>query len=182
MAATAKAIRPAEPAPVNDGCVSVAELADAFGCSTRTVEKYAAQGLIVRVSRGRYHFVSSVRKVVDYLRKQAATQQSGDGKFDAVAEGVLAKQAQRRLSELRIAQLEGTVISMDEVDQVWTALVVQNRQLVMSIPGRLRMEIPTMSGHEQKVAERVCHDLLTETAMGTGKRPHIKTKLEEVTL
>lgn len=80
MAATAKATAPA---PENDGCVSVADLADAFGCSTRTVEKYAAQGLIVRVSRGRYHLISSVRKVVDYLRKQAATQQSGDGKFDA---------------------------------------------------------------------------------------------------
>jgi phage terminase Nu1 subunit (DNA packaging protein) len=182
-ATTARTENPPSPAQEDHipGTCTVADLAEMLDCTTRTVEKYAQQGLIVRVSRGRYHLAQSVKKVVNYLRAQAASQRSASG-HDSVEESVLLKRTQRRLAEIRVAELEGTVIPVSDVEEAWTTLVVQNRQLVMSIPGRIRMEIPNISGHEQKLIQRLCHDLLTETALGTGKMPSNKTRRLETTL
>lgn len=151
--------------------VSVHELATALDCSTRSVEKYAEQDLVIKVGRGRYKYVESIQNVVRYLRKQASTQTTGDGKFDLVEEGALYKQAQRKMLEMRVEQMEGRLISVQEIEEAWSTLVTETRQMVLSLPGRCRMELPDLTGHEQKLIEGICRDLLTETALGTGKMP-----------
>ena len=151
--------------------VSVHQLATALDCSTRSVEKYAEQGLVLKVGRGRYKYLESIQNVVRYLRKQASTQASGDGKFDLVEESALFKQAQRKMLEMRVEQMEGRLISVAEVEDAWATLVTETRQMVLSLPGRCRMELPDLTGHEQKLIEGICRDLLTEMALGTGKMP-----------
>lgn len=156
------------------GTVSVKQLADVLDCSTRQVEKYCEEGLVVRVERGSYHFLTSVRNVVQHLRKQASNNMGGDGKQSVADENILFRRSQRKLSELRIAQLEGQLISVAEIDEAWAVLVAANRQLMLSLPGRYRLENPAASGHDQKVLQTLVHEMLTETSLGTGERPPIK--------
>jgi phage terminase Nu1 subunit (DNA packaging protein) len=118
------------------GSVTSQQLADVFDCTKRMVEKYAEEGIVVRVARGRYHFLSSVKNLIVHLRKQAALQEGKEG--SAVDEGILYRRTQRRLAEIRIAKIEGLLIEREEVEQAWEALVLANRQLVLSIPGRAR--------------------------------------------
>lgn len=155
------------------GTVGAKELAEVLDCTTRQVEKYCEEGLVIRVERGCYHFTTSIRNVVAHLRKQAANNISTAG--DSVADAAIRfRDTQTRLSELRIAKMEGTLISMEELEDVWGALVGTNRQLIQSIPSRIRMEIPTITAAQQKIITQLCHDLLTETALGEGRRPKIK--------
>lgn len=153
------------------GTVSAPQLAAALDCTTRTIEKYAEQNIVVKVARGRYHFLQSIKNVVAHLRKQAASQVSNDGKLDQVQENVRFKAAQRKMAEMRIEQMEGTLISVAEVEEAWSALVTANRQLVLSIPGRCRMELPDLTGHEQTIIQDICRQVLTETALGEGNMP-----------
>jgi phage terminase Nu1 subunit (DNA packaging protein) len=163
----------AEPkAPAPAGSVTSQQLAEVFDCTKRMVEKYAEQGIVVRVGRGRYHFLSSVKNLVVHLRKQAALQEGSEG--SAVDEGILFRRTQRRLAEIRIAQIEGKLISREEVEEVWAALVLANRQLVLSVATRARLELPHMTGHDQATIQKLCHDILAETALGEGTMPAIK--------
>lgn len=155
------------------GTVSVTQLAEVLDCSTRTVEKYAEQGLVIKVSRGRYHFLTSIRNVVKHLRKQASLQVSQDGKSDQISENVAYKAAQRRMAEMKIAEIEGKLISVAEVEDAWAALVAANRQLMLSVPNRVRMELPDITGHEQTIIQQIVRDLLTETSLGEGKMPGV---------
>lgn len=150
------------------GTVNAEQMAAALDCNRRTMERYAEQGLVVKVSRGRYHFLTSIRNVIGHLRKQAASQQSASG-LNAVDENVLLKQTQRKLAELRYEQLNGSVISLPEVEEAWSALVVATRQLVLSIPGRARAELPHLTGADQKALQLICHGVLKESALTNGE-------------
>lgn len=156
------------------GTVSAKQLADVLDCSTRQVEKYCEEGLVIRVERGAYHFLSSIRNVVTHLRKQAGNNMASNGAQSVADENILFRRSQRKLSELRIAQLEGTLITMAEIEESWAALVAANRQLMLSLPGRYRLENPGASGHDQAILQKLCHDMLSETALGEGRRPAVK--------
>lgn len=157
-----------------EGTVSSKQLAEVLDCTTRQVEKYCDEGLVIRVDRGCYHFLTSIRNVVAHLRKQASNNMGTDQKTSTADENILFRQSQRRIAEIRIAQMEGKLISMAEIEDVWAALVATNRQLMLSLPGRLRKELPGMSGQDQKTVLNLVHDMLSETALGDGKRPPIK--------
>jgi phage terminase Nu1 subunit (DNA packaging protein) len=170
----------AQPAPPAEAPgVTSHVLAEYLACNVRTVEKYAEQGLVHRIGRGRYDLKLSVSLVTAHLRKQASLQVSQDGREDAVAENVAMRKVERRMKELRLAQMEGTSITIQEVEDAWAELVTANRQLVLSIPSRARAELPHLTGQDQKDLMALCHEILTETALGEGKRPKRKqTKVE----
>jgi phage terminase Nu1 subunit (DNA packaging protein) len=130
----------------------------------KSIQRYAAEGVAVRVGHGRYLLLQSVQNLVRRLREQAAGRIGRDQNCDAVKANAELKQAQKRLTELRIAQLEGNLISLDEVKTAWDEVALSVRQLFMSLPSRARFDLPHLSGADQKVLERLTREMLTEVA------------------
>src|SRR5215831_17873271 len=85
-------------------------LAEVLRCDNSAIRKYARAGVIRRTSRGRYPFYESVGSVVEHLRQVAF----GRGSADAMRAGAASKDAQRRLAEMKLATLDGQLISLRE--------------------------------------------------------------------
>lgn len=169
----------AEKKPTPAGVVSVAQLAEVMDCDQRTIQKYAADGIVVRVSYGRYHLLNSVRNLIRHLRKQASLHAGRDSSIDPIAEGAFLKRVQVKIAEAKLRVMQGDLVSKAEVEEAWGALVTTNRQLVMSIASRARQEIPNLTGSDQKVLAGICADILRETALGKGVMPPLRRQEDD---
>lgn len=114
--------------------VTVAELADLLGLSTRTVKQLAAEGVFPRTSRGRYDLKAGVRNYTGRLRDGAALR-GGDDATTA---------ARRREAEARAAKLEvqarrmtGDLVEAAEVARRWTAILTDVRARMLAVPARV---------------------------------------------
>jgi phage terminase Nu1 subunit (DNA packaging protein) len=155
--------RPA--APAGPLLVDVHQLARFWACDVSIVQRLARKGLIPRAQRGQYPMIEATTRYIVYLRDQAAGRKSGDEKIDAVQENALLKRSQRQAVEMKIAEAEGRLISMPEVEAVWTAVVLTVKQLFLSLPGRARFDIPHLTGHDQKVLTDLCREMLREASI-----------------
>jgi len=121
--------------------VTVAELADLLGLSTRTVKQLAAEGVFPRTSRGQYDLKAGVRNYTARLRDGAALR-GGDDATSA---------ARRRESEARALKVElanrkalGELVEAQEVARRWTASLTDVRARMLAVPARVAARL----GHE----------------------------------
>ena len=96
------------------------------------VRQYAEEELAVRTGPGRFDLEASVGGVVQHLRELASSHR-GEG-ADVVKASAELKDAQRKLAELRYAQLDAQVISLPEAEMLWADLVRSARRLFQSYP------------------------------------------------
>jgi phage terminase Nu1 subunit (DNA packaging protein) len=144
-------------------------------CTTRTIREYDRMGLLVRVARGRYSLIESLSNIIVHFRELAAGRSLKQGDVDNTESGRL-KSAQRRLAELKIAEKEGKLVTIDEVSDVWAELVRASRQLFLSFPGRARFDLPHLTANDARVLERIARELLAETAFADGRAPVLLAK------
>lgn len=154
----------------DDGAQGAASstLAQLFDCTTRQVELLANKGICIRVGRGRYNLPASTRNYIRHLREQAAARVGHDPEKDGVAANVKYKDASTRLLEMRIQREAGELISVEDGRALWGSIIRQFRQMVLGLPGKMAFEIPTLTGHDRKIMERICHDGLEDVAAGRG--------------
>jgi phage terminase Nu1 subunit (DNA packaging protein) len=150
-------------APVDDS-VDTATVARWLNCSPRMVRQYAEEGLAVRTGPGRFDLERSVGNVVLHLRELASSRRGVDG-VDVVKASAALKEAQRRLAELRYAQLDAQVISLPEAEMLWADLVRSARSLFQSFPARARAALPHLSDADQVILEKVGEAMLREIAL-----------------
>jgi phage terminase Nu1 subunit (DNA packaging protein) len=141
-------------------------LARLWCCSKREVRLLAERGIAVRVGHGRYALYKSTQNYIVHLREVAAGRHSMDGTVDAVKASVHAKLQRARLDQLRADMLEEKLISIPEVDAAWAEIMLRIRDAVLSIPGRVRFDLPHMTAFDQRALAKICRDVLEETAEG----------------
>ncbi len=129
-----------------DDLVDAATVARLLNCTTRMVRQYAEEGLAVRVGPGRFDLEASVRGVVKHLRELASGHRSEGA--DVVKASAELKQSQKRLIDLRYNQLRAKLISIDEVEALWSDLIwrpnfyfVRLRRVFASAPRTCRPNI-----------------------------------------
>ena len=147
-----------------DNSVDAATIARWLNCSTRMVRQYAEEGLAVRARPGRFDLARSAGNVVLHLRELASSRRGADG-ADVVKASAALKDAQRRLAELRYAQLDAQVISLPEAEMPWADLVRSARRLFQSYPARARAALPHLSDADRSTLETVGEDMLREIAL-----------------
>lgn len=158
----------------SSGGASRLQLAQIMSCTTREIHYLAEEGIVVKIGRGRYNFVQSIRNYIVHLRERAAGRESKDGKVDVVTANAAFKHASTRLVELRIAEREGRMISIPEVESVWSSLVIDARGLVASIPNRIRSSLPALTPADHGVIERIVKDVLEDMALTEPENPPLE--------
>lgn len=154
-------------APVDDS-VDVETVARWLNCSPRMVRQYADEGLAVRTGPGRFDLEASVRGVVNHLRELASGHRSEGA--DVVKASAELKQSQKRLVDLRYNQLRAKLISIDEVEAVWSDLILATQFLFRSIAPRFRERAPYLSPQHYEMLQELTQELLREVAIA-GKAP-----------
>ena len=132
------------------------------GVSRKTIERYAAANVVVRVGHGRYLLLESIRRVARRLREQADERLGRDEQVDAARANVELKDAQRRLTQLKIEQLEEQLITIPEVQAAWDEIGLNIKQMFLSFPARVRSLLPHLDGSDQEVLEQLVREMLTE--------------------
>jgi phage terminase Nu1 subunit (DNA packaging protein) len=150
-------------APADDS-VDAATVARWLNCSPRMVRQYAEEGLVIRTGPGRFDLERSVGNVVLHLRELASSRRGADG-TDVVKASAALKDAQRKLAELRYAQLDAQVISLPEAEMLWADLVRSARRLFQCFPARARATLPHLSDADQATLEKVGEAMLREIAL-----------------
>lgn len=111
-----------------DVIVDAPTLARICRLDVRSILKLAEQGIVVRVARGRFVQWASLGNLIEHYREQAAGRIGGDETVDAVRTNCELKNSQRRLNDLRIARMEGELISLPEVEATWAEVALAIRQ------------------------------------------------------
>ena len=151
-----------------DDSVDAATIARWLACSTRQAREYAEEGLVVRTGPGRFDLETSVRGVVKHLRELASGHRSEGA--DVVKASAELKQSQKRLVDLRYNQLRAKLISIDEVEAVWSDLILATQFLFRSIAPRFRERAPYLSPQHYEMLQELTQELLREVVIA-GKAP-----------
>ena len=130
----------------------------------RTILKLAEQGIVLRVARGRFAQWESIGNIIEHYRDRASGRESKDGTVDVVKANAALRDSQRRLTDLKIAQLDGTLISLPEVRAAWAEVALHVKQMFLSLPARARFLLSHLSGRDQEVLDRLVRDMLDEVA------------------
>ncbi|MER8553604.1 hypothetical protein NKH37_15685 [Mesorhizobium sp. M1217] len=143
---------------------SAADLAVLLGMGGRSVDRWIQRGVFVRAAgRGRFETLASIQAYADDLRSKAAGQASSTGKLLA-DERAETEQVDREIKKLKLAQIRGEVLTLEEVTESWTAFASTVKAAVLSIPGRLRSELPHMTAHDGETARRIAREVLNDLA------------------
>lgn len=142
------------------------QLAQLFDCTPRQIQLWAQDGICVRVGHGRYNAAESTRNVVRHLREQAAGRAGVDRDTDVVAANKERSMEQAALHRAKRLQLEGKLIPVDEVREMWGRIVRGLRQALLAYPGAMAFELPMLTPHDVNLMKRRMNELLTDASLG----------------
>jgi phage terminase Nu1 subunit (DNA packaging protein) len=146
---------------------SAAEIAALTGLSLRSVSDWAQRGVLVRAGTGQYMTVPSLLNYIGQLRENKAGRASP--KRGELSEKELNQQVVRQINEVKLAQLRGDVLTLDEVAESWGKFATAVKGAVLSVPTRARKTIPHLTPHDGETLKRICRDILTDLARRTGE-------------
>jgi hypothetical protein len=132
----------------DDVIVDAPTLAHVCRLDVRTVLKLGEQGVVVRVARGRFAQWESIGNLMAHYRAQAAGRIGRDENVDAVRANCELKNSQRRLNEIRIARMDGALISLPEVEAAWAEIVeiftceIRGTRRTLTPPVLVRIQVP----------------------------------------
>lgn len=139
---------------------TAADLAVILGMAPRNVRDWAAKGVFVKTATGRFITVASVQAYVKALREQAAGRATSSGEL--ADEKVAGERIKREINEIKLAQLRGDVLTLDEVTDSWTKFALAVKGAVLSLPTKARGTIPHLTAHDGETLKRICRDTLTD--------------------
>lgn len=148
---------------IADGLVGAKELADLFGKSTRRIEQLKAEGIIEGEGRPtRYKLVPTLKRYIKYLddkangreQKQTVAQQEEE----KLRAEVRLKKAKAKTAELELDELQGKMHRAEDVEAVMTAHVLQVRSMLMSLPGKLAVDLAALTTPAE-ISSRIRQDI-----------------------
>jgi len=163
--------------PVPAATVTAAVLAKICRCHIRTIYRYRESGIIDGDAAGKFALWKSIGQIMEHHRKAASGLES-DGVSAAKANAAF-KDSQRKLNEMKLAQIEGSLIPIADVEEMWGGMVTSVRQLFMALPGRAVADLPHLVGPDQQILRNLVRDMLHEVAIsGKPKLPSIIADIE----
>jgi phage terminase Nu1 subunit (DNA packaging protein) len=143
---------------------SKSDLSVLLKLSMRTLTDLAATGVLVPApKRGTFLTVPSVANYVEKLRTAAANR-AEEQRNPLNDEKLLTERATRRLQELKLAQIEGEVLSLAEVSESWSGLALKFKAALLSLPVELRQDLPHLTAHDGEVMRKAVRQKLRDLA------------------
>ncbi len=124
--------------------VTAGELSRICGVTTRRLGQYAAEGTFKRVSHGRYELVSSIKAYIATLKlgqkektKPGKVEDYNDEVQDIDTERARHEHIKIKMSEIRLALMEGSVHKAEDVERVVTDMLARMKSKLEAIPAQI---------------------------------------------
>lgn len=145
--------------------VNASVLCDIIGVSDRRIRGLAAEGILVKASRGRYKLIESLKNYILTLRisnKDNLVPSSQD--LDLDTEKAKHEVIKIQMSELKLRLMEGSVHKSEDVRAVMSDMLVAFRSRLMNHPAKSAPVLANMydPGQIQNYLEKEMMDALLE--------------------
>lgn len=119
--------------------VSAAVLGNIFGVTDRRIRQMAEEGIIVRVAKGRYNLVESVKNYILSLKLavDSAGSDNPDGELNIEEEKALHERVKRHISELKLQTMKGELHKAEDVRRVMTDMLSSFKTRLMNVPAKV---------------------------------------------
>lgn len=119
--------------------VSAAVLGNIFGVTDRRIRQMAEEGIIVRVAKGRYNLVDSLKNYILSLKLAVDSNDSDnpDGELNFEEEKALHERVKRHISEMKLQTMKGELHKADDVRHVMTDMLSSFKTRMMNIPAKV---------------------------------------------
>lgn len=119
--------------------VSAAVLGNILSVTDRRIRQMAEEGIVVRVAKGRYNLVESMKNYILTLRLAVdnAGSDNPDGELNIEEEKALHERVKRHISELKLQTMKGELHKADDVRRVMTDMLSSFKTRVMNIPAKV---------------------------------------------
>lgn len=132
--------------------------------SIRTLTDLAATGILIPAAKnGTFQTGPSVKNYIEKLRKAAANR-ADEQRNPLNDERMADVRVNRQISELKLAQLRGEMLSLDEVTESWTKFAALIKQAALGIPSKARSQIPHLTAHDAETLKTLMKDMLNDLA------------------
>jgi len=137
-------------------------LAKLLDITERRVRQLSAEGIIPKVSRGRYEMVGAVRGYIRYLRD--LNLQGDVGPADYATQRARLVKARADLAEMEASEMRGDLLPAPDVTAAWTEIVALMRARLLVLPDKLAPVVheTTSINQAKDVIKRAVFEVLTE--------------------
>lgn len=148
---------------VADTC-SKADLSLILNLSMRALSDLDAKGVLVRAPKaGTYFTVPSIKAYIDKLR-MAAANRAEEQRNPLNDEKLLTERVTRQIQEMKLQQIKGEVMSIDEVTENWSDFARKVKATFLSIPTKLRQKLPHLTAADGEVMRKTVRRMLQDLA------------------
>jgi phage terminase Nu1 subunit (DNA packaging protein) len=148
---------------IPDVC-SKADLSLLLGISIRALGDLHAKGVLVPAAkRGTYQTIPSVNAYIDKIRA-AASGRLDEQRNPLNDERLKDVRVNREISELKLAQLKGELLTLDEVTDSWTKFAAKVKAAALALPSKARTQIPHLTAHDGETLKTLIKDMLNDLA------------------
>jgi phage terminase Nu1 subunit (DNA packaging protein) len=146
--------------------VDATTLGEFLGITAHAVRLLATKEIAIRSGRDRFLLQPSVKNYCGSLRELAKVRSGvgDDSQSRLNAEAAALKKATRELIEIRRDALARKLIGLEDLREVWSAILRNVRGLALSIPARCQEQMPHLKFEDFETFRAVVRDALTEAA------------------
>jgi phage terminase Nu1 subunit (DNA packaging protein) len=163
-----------ENADKNEIFFSAKDLAAALDLTERRVQQLAEEGIVVKVGRGKYKAIESIRNFIKNLQDQ----EQGNGDVNYFEERARHEKAKREKAELIVSVMRGELHRAEDVKDVMNDMIAAFKSRMMALPTKLapilagKSDIPAI----QRLISREVHDALAELSEYNPQLMHEKNQ------
>jgi hypothetical protein len=119
--------------------VSAGVLSKIIGVSDRRIRQLADEGILTKVSSGRYNLQECLHSYILNLRvaNDAAKSPELEDKLDYGLEKAMHERVKRHITELHYALMKGIVHKSEDVEAVMTNMLTNFKTKIMNLPSKL---------------------------------------------
>lgn len=119
--------------------VSAGVLGKIIGVSDRRIRQLADEGILTKVSSGRYNLQESLHSYILNLRvaNDASKNTDLEDKLDYGLEKAMHERVKRHITELQYALMKGNVHKSEDVEAVMTNMLTNFKTKIINLPSKL---------------------------------------------
>lgn len=140
------------------------DLSVLLNISIRALGDLDAKGVLVKAPKnGTYFTQPSVTNYIEKLRTAAAGR-SEEQRNPLSDERLADARVNRQIAELKLAQMRGDILTLDEVTESWSKFATAVKTASLSLPSKARTMIPHLTAHDAETIRTLVKDMLNDLA------------------
>ena len=149
--------------------VSRSVLAEMFGVGTRMIDHLEKQGIVEKLSYGKYNLIESAKSYINSIKIAKATtetpRESDDEDLDPKLEAAKHERVKRYIDEIKLQLIKGQVHKAVDVERVLIDIMERIKSKVTAIPSKLARKLEYKKKTDiQSILTREMDEVLKELA------------------